>query len=295
MPRNRRIKPSRLLELWRKYTAFQSSQLAHSTIHRDYRKVERLLAKMPDHLSTSIEVRDWLLSRYAAETTRRYLVQFNACCNWSMESDLLLTNPFTGLSKQIRRKVGHTVWTGFTAYEREAIIETFDKDHPFYAPWVKFLFWTGCRPEEAAGLKWVNVTPDCSRIRFSEAIPIDTRQSQSTKTWKAREFPANQRLRSLLLSLRNPDRAALVFTGEKGGIFDYHNFQTRYWKPTVTKLVEQEVVSVYLSQGHCRHTFITLALEHLPVKDIAYLVGNSPDIIWQHYASRSRNILVPEF
>ncbi len=41
--------------------------------------------------------------------------------------------------------------------------------------------------------------------------------------------------------------------------------------------------------------FITLALDHLSVKDIAYLVGNSPDIIYKHYASRSRNLEIPEF
>jgi hypothetical protein len=53
--------------------------------------------------------------------------------------------------------------------------------------------------------------------------------------------------------------------------------------------------SLCLPQSHCRHTFITLALEHFSVNDVAYLVGNSPEIIYRHYASRSRISEMPEF
>lgn len=297
MARRRNIKPSDLRTLWRRYTDFQRPQLAPSTIKRDYRKVERVLEKMPDYLDTAVEIRDWLLKRYAAETTRRYLVQFNACCTWAMNSALIASNPFTGLSKQFRRKVNDTAWVGFTGPERDIIIQAFAELHPFYLTWVKFLFWTGCRPEEAAGLMWLHIPPDCSQIRFSEAAPVDTKEVQATKTWTARVFPANNRLQSLLQSLRpaKPTPETRVFTGMEGGAFEYHNFQTRQWKPTIEALVSEGKVSLYLPQSHCRHTFITLALAHLPVKDVAYLVGNSPEVIYRHYASRSREIEVPEF
>ncbi|PSB16162.1 hypothetical protein C7B61_01800 [filamentous cyanobacterium CCP1] len=59
--KQRRIKLSRLRDLWNQYTEFQRSQLAPSTIARDYRKVARLLVKMPDYLHTAIEIRDRLL------------------------------------------------------------------------------------------------------------------------------------------------------------------------------------------------------------------------------------------
>lgn len=89
--------------------------------------------------------------------------------------------------------------------------------------------------------------------------------------------------------------SSLVFIGKEGGSFEYHNFQTRYWRPVVQALVDEGQLSLYLPQSHSRHTFITLALDHLPVKDVAYLVGNSPEVIYKHYASRSRNIQIPEF
>lgn len=295
MPRNRRIQPSRLRCLWQRYTDFKRGQLAHSTIERDYNKIGQLLKKMPDYLETSIDMRDWLLARYAAESTRRYLMQFNACCRWAYDSDLLAVNPFDGLTRHFRRKVNDTGYTGFTATERDLIIQTFVTAHPFYASWVKFLFWTGCRPEEAAALRWHHISSDRRQIQFREAAPVDTKKAQRTKTGKSREFPVNDRLRSLLLSLPAGDRETLLFMGEKGASFEYHNFQTRYWKPTVEALVEAGQVSLYRPQYHCRHTFITLALDHLPVKDIAYLVGNSPNIIYKHYASRSRHLEIPEF
>ena len=251
---------------------------------------------MPDYLSTAIEIRDWLMQRYAAETTRRYLQQFNACCTWAADSDLLSASPFRGLTRQFRKKVNTTDYTGFSVAERDLIIQTFETQHPFYAPWVKFLFWTGCRPEEAAALKWEHIF-NLAQIRFCEAAPVDTKAAQATKTGTIRVFPVNNRLRQLLQSLQPQPYVAsqLVFTGVKGDRFEYHNFQTRWWRPTIAALVESRQISVCLPQSHCRHTFITMALEHLPVKDVAYLVGNSPNIIYKHYASRSRNLSVPEF
>jgi integrase len=283
--------------LWQKFTDFQAPQLTHSTIHRDYRKVARVLEKMPDHLSTSVEIRDWLMQRYAVETTRRYIQQFNACCKWAIASDLMASNPFEGVGSFLRRKTSDKNWLAFTAGERDAIIQRFDEQLPFYAPWVKFLFWTGCRPEEAASLQWKHLPPDCSQILIREAVPVDTKKRQPTKNKTSRVFPCNDRLRQFLQTLRpiTQDPEQLLFCGLNGGAFEYHNFQTRQWKPTVEKLVEEGRVALYLSQYHCRHTFITLALDHLEVHDIAYLVGNSPTVIYKHYASRSRNITVPEF
>jgi integrase len=34
------------------------------------------------------------------------------------------------------------------------IIEAFERDFPFYAPLVKFCFFTGCRPSEAIAVEW---------------------------------------------------------------------------------------------------------------------------------------------
>ena len=82
----------------------------------------------------------------------------------------------------------------------------------------------------------------------------------------------------------------------KDTFIDSHNFLNRVWKPVIEALVRDGKVQRYLPQYNIRHTFITLALEHgLDAKDVARLVGNTPKMIYRHYAGNKRELFVPEF
>ncbi|MGG6296289.1 site-specific integrase [Leptolyngbya sp. AN02str] len=287
--------------LWTSYSEFRRGQISPSTYKRDYLKMQRRLQKLSiqaPYLETAIEIRDWFIQHYAAETARRSLMQINACCNWAYESDMIQTNVFKGVHRHIRKaRQSEKAWAAFTVEERDRIIQAFDVECPFYAPWVKFLFWTGCRPEEAAALRWEHVANDCTELLIIEAEPVDTREVQGTKNGRTTRFPCNARLQRLLREVRpaNYNRGDRVFTGVKGGPFDYHNFQTRFWRPLIKRLVSDGKVAFYLSQYHTRHTWITLALEHLAVADVSYLARVSTNVLYAHYAGRSRRIVVPEF
>lgn len=292
----------RWLQLWRLYGEFRQGQIEASTYRRDYRKFERRLLKLKKdapHLNDAIAIRDHMLQHYSAETTRRTLQQLNACGKWAVESGHINSNPWAGLQKQIRRPPpGPDSWEAFTAAERDAIIAAFESQKPYYAPWVKFLFYTGCRPEEAAALRWEHIAPDCSEIQFREARPVDVGITKTTKSHKITRFPCNGRLQRLLQSLAPavPNRGSLVLPAPKGGHFDYQNFQTRTWKPLVKGLVESGAVAVLLSQYHTRHTWITLALSAgMSVNDVSYLARVSVDVIYRHYVGRNRAIAIPEF
>ncbi|WP_258003945.1 site-specific integrase [Fischerella thermalis] len=85
---------------------------------------------------------------------------------------------------------------------------------------------------------------------------------------------------------------AKVFPSPEGGWIDIHNLTNRGWKSILTKLDGIEYRKLYQT----RHTFITLALDNkMDVKDVAKLVGNSPEVIHRHYAGQSRKIVVPDF
>jgi len=256
------------------------------------------MKKAAPYLETSVEIRDWLLKNYSAEVARRTLMQLNACGRWAMESELSTRNPFEGLQKHIRpRRPSDKAWAAFSLQERDRIIQEFELSHPFYAPWVKMLFWTGARPEELAALRWEHISLDCTELLFCEAFPVDVAQVQSTKNGRSTRFPCNTRLQRLLRKKR-PEfyhRDDLVFQARTGGRFNYQNFQTRYWKPLLRELVESGHVAFYLSQYHARHTWITAALEHLSVADVSYLARVSPSVIYKHYAGRTRRIVIPEF
>ncbi|NEO34645.1 MAG: tyrosine-type recombinase/integrase, partial [Symploca sp. SIO3C6] len=235
-------------------------------------------------------------------------VQFNACCKWATKSNLLDDNPFAGMANEIKKTVRDTSREAFSLDEMKSIIEAFATDryspkyapvpHSYYTAYVRFLLATGCRPEEAVALKWQHIAPDCTRIYFNEAVPSDTKIRGNTKTQKARHFPCNQSLQNLLKEIKPEEHTPeqLVLPAPRGKVIDYHNFLNRIWSPVVEALASEGEVERYLPQYNIRHTFITLALEHgMDAKDVARLVGNSPEIIYRHYAGNKRELFVPEF
>jgi integrase len=87
------------------------------------------------------------------------------------------------------------------------------------------------------------------------------------------------------------DGEAFVFPGYSGGRLNTPSFRKNVWKPILKGLGIK-----YRKTYQTRHTFITLALEHgLDAKDVARLVGNSPEVIYRHYAGNKRELFVPEF
>ena len=75
----------------------------------------------------------------------------------------------------------------------------------------------------------------------------------------------------------------------------YKNRHGRMIEGIVTQLVREGNVSEYRKPYQTRHTFITLCLEaDIDAKDVAKWVGNSPEIIYRHYAGNKRDLQVPE-
>ena len=263
---------------------------------------------MPKNINDGVSTRDWLLDKYSSEVARRTLVQLNACFKWAVRSDLIEENFFEGMARDIKKTVRDSSREPFSSGERDAIIAALENNtysskyspfsHSYYAPYVNFLFMTGCRPEEAVALQWKHITIDCTKINFIEAIPCDTGIRGATKNKKTRIFPCNPKLQSFLQRIK-PEKLLpdlLVFPSPRGQILDRHNFSNRIWKPVIEALVKEQKLEKYLPQYNTRHTFITLALEHgLDAKDVARLVGNSPEIIYRHYAGTKRELFVPEF
>jgi integrase len=110
----------------------------------------------------------------------------------------------------------------FIVEERDRIIAAFANDarpgmnYRHYAPFVKFLFWSGCRPCEAIGLRWGSVSANCDCIHFHESI-VEVAGKQvrrkETKTGVDRWFSCSARLQAMLKAIRSkaPAPDALVF------------------------------------------------------------------------------------
>ncbi len=304
-----------LAQLWDKYTEFRSKQVSETTLKLNYARVTSHIQKLPiKSLSDAILIRDYLLSKNSAYTAKRIITQFNACCNWAVKSKLIDSNPFHEMAAEINLSKAESESIDidpFTREERDTIIQAFKehKKYSHYTSFVQFLFLTGCRTSEAVGLKWKHINSECSKITFCEAVVNVSSQKirKSLKTQDKRIFPCNKQLQSFLISIKpeNVEPDGLVFTSIKGQEINAHTFNAMCWHKSenkgksyigiVKQLADEKKIDHYRPQYQTRHTFITLCLDAgIEVKDVARWVGNSPEIIYKHYAGNRRDLQVPE-
>ncbi|MBE8968948.1 tyrosine-type recombinase/integrase [Nostocales cyanobacterium LEGE 12452] len=301
-----------LKQLWAKYCEFKEHQVSATSYIQDFLgRYARAIDNLPSkEISDAIAIRDHLLQTYPPYTCKRLLTQFNACCKWAVKSKLINSNPFEGLAGDVKVKRWDTDKIDpFTPAEREVIIHAFETHALYsgYTDFVRFMFLTGCRIGEAIALQWGHINHQCTEIYFCESHNRYGRKD--TKTGVSRKFPCNACLQNLLLSIRpgNYHKEMLVFSsptakkeirvnGFTGVIWRGGMNHGHYYPGIITQLVETGQVSRYRPPYNCRHTFITECLERgIPVQQVARWVGNSPEVIFKHYAGVLTNISVPEF
>jgi integrase len=303
-----------LLQVWDKYIEFKKASVSPSYLANQLQATRNHLNKLPVYgESDAVAVRDWAVANLTADSAKRFITQLCACCNWAVKSKLIDANPFVAMASEIKLPRSEKVdaedseINPFTAEERDRIIEAFRTDkfchnctsknskHSNYTAYVRFLFFTGCRPSEAIGLRWKHVDLERSTILFEEAA-VQSKQGvarkKGLKTQAFRRFKINGQLREILLSVKskkiNPDD--LVFPAPEGGFIIQGNFRGRVWKKVLQGLGIE-----YRVPYQTRHTFITLCLDKgIDVKDVARWVGNSPEVIYKHYAGNRRDLQVPE-
>lgn len=291
-----------LAELWGKYFEWKRPQCAPSTIKNQYHAYSSYLERLPIHdLDRANEIRDHVLQTIPINSAKRFIVALNACCQWAVKSGLITENPFYGMASKIKllksEKADDDI-NPFSIAERDQLVAAFrsNRYYSFYTPLVEFLFATGARPSEALALQWKHVTSDLKFISFEQAVTVSEKGlavKQGLKTQEKRKFPCNAKVQAILGNIKpeniKPD--ALLFPSPEEKYIDFHNFRNRAWK---TVLAGLDIT--YRKPYQTRHTFITLALENgLDAKDVARLVGNSPEVIYRHYAGNKRELFVPEF
>jgi integrase len=286
-------------ELWKVYVEFRSKTVKESTLYKQYSSITNYLATLPHKsLEDHIKIRNQIWKDKTPNGAKRLLTQLSAMCNWAVNSQLISENPFDGMAQDIKLSKSDNSdemkVDPFTAQERDRIIAAFASSNYYshYTPFIQFLFFTGCRPSEAVALKWGKVGSKI--LRFDAALVSGMGKGSARKGLKTqghRDFPISDQLKAILETVRPSfsDPEALVFPSPKGTYIDFHNFRNRAWKRILEGLDIQ-----YRKPYQTRHTFITLCLEAgVDAKDIAKWVGNSPEMIYKHYAGNRKNLEVP--
>jgi integrase len=287
-----------LKELWNKFLADKLPHIKAKT-KDEYANFTHLLDKLEllgsDALSyDALKTKQNLLSITTNDQTRRMLQYLGACCIWGMKHRLITDNPFSGLATDMpkRKSVTDPDPNAFTEAEREAVIEAFKNDkrvgmnYRHYVAIVEFWFLTGCRPSEAIGLTWGNVSDDCSAVIFNGSIQtirgVQVR-SELSKNNKVRSFAVSLRVQELLKSRRPLDAAllSLVFPSPKGKAINYPNFLTKVWGKIV------DPIKPNTTPYNCRDTFITHQLiKGVPSAVIAKWCDTSTGMIDKNYADK---------
>lgn len=299
-----------LPELWDKFVEYKRPQCSPNSMNTIYGQFTRYLQKLPTHdISRASEIRDFAVKTFPLDSCKRFIVRLSACCDWGMKSGLISNNPFKDMAsdiKLLKSQNSENEINPFTAQERDSILEALQSNqfcpkqsnckHSYYFTFVKFLFSTGCRPSEAIALQWRHISNDFHVIIFEQAVietPGGNLLREGLKTQEKRKFPCNASLQYFIQSIKpkNAKPDDLIFPGIKQGYLDFDSFRKNVWKRILTNLGLE-----YKKLYQTRHTFITLALENgLDAKDVARLVGNSPEVIYRYYAGNKRELFVPEF
>lgn len=237
-------KPESQISLRQLWDNFLADKLPHlkAKIQDEYVNFTRLLDKIDKEVSyNALQTKKALLNITTIDQTRRMLQYLSACCNWGIKHKLINENPFYGLYSELpkRKSISNPNPDSFTEEEREAVIAAFKNDkrsgmtYSHYAPIVEFWFLTGCRPSEAIGLPWSNVSDDCYSIIFNCSIQtikgIQVR-SEGSKNNKSRAVAVSSRVKELLESIRPENVApdALVFPSPRGRAINYPNFIVKF-------------------------------------------------------------------
>lgn len=285
--------------LWERYVDFKRFQVSQTTIARDYARYRSHIAKLPTRdLVEAISIRNYVVANNSADTAKRILTNLSACCDWAMKSRLIASNPFSGMAADIKVSKADADEdmdiNPFSREERDRIIAHFatDRYYSYYTPLVNFLFFTGCRPSEAIGLQWKHIN---DYVHFEQAVTFGEEGlslKKGLKTQEKRRCRINQQLSEILDAIR-PEQSEgedYLFPSPEGKFIDFNNFRNRAWKSILSRAGVP-----YRKLYQTRHTFITLCLEAgIDAKDVARLVGNSPEVIYRHYAGNKRDLQVPE-
>jgi len=209
-------------------------------------------------------------------------------------------NPYSEIFRYLDRRKKKCI-EAFSLDEVNVIINAF-ASHPifsYYQHFIEFRFLTGCRPSEAVALTWNDIITSYNRtsISFNKRYNAGELHHGTKNGMQQRIFPCNQQLQDLLARIpRIENDLNLIFVGKRLKSYINHDrFSVEVWKPMVSQLHVDGLISKYLSFYDQRHTFGThITRSGIDLKTTSSIMGNSPSVLMKHYLATNEDVVLPE-
>lgn len=258
------------------YQKFLQHTLYQDHTLNNHQTTQRLCEVWFNKPLDKLSIRDWeaFTGQYTGSnaTIKQHLNRIKQVWKWAVDKGFIASNFWATI--KVKSSKAKRI-DPFTLEETNAILKETRLSFPHYYSFILFLFCTGVRTAEARALKWDCVSEDCSRVLIKRSAYYSKIKEQ-TKTKKDRTITLNTELQKLLNSYsRNSE---FVFTSKRGDMVS--KVFTRNWKQILLNAGVR-----YRSPYNTRHTFISHALQKgLSPLQVAAIAGNSPEIIYKHYA-----------
>jgi integrase len=228
-------------ELFDRFTKFQAKdrKLAQSSIDTRYKPLKRMLEKHLDIPANEVGKRqveklaDLCDETLTAGTAKARFWLLASCWDWAKgQYHVSDENLFRGFNRRFQSTEPKQRPKPFTIAEIQKILDGFRSSNYYssYHDFVFFLLGVGCRPGEAAGLRWQCVADDCTTVHFCRSITRGL--ESSTKNKKERTIDVSPAIVAMLNARRKatkPKPNDLIFTTLTGLSIDDRNFRRRAW------------------------------------------------------------------
>jgi integrase len=286
-----------LQELWRKYCEYKRPNWKAKSIKFNEGALGHWMNKIPYDWHDALSVRAYLITNTTNYMAVAVLRGISLAINWGIRVGVIpdQKNPYARMGTDLKAKrpgAGRKGANALSESEQAELIKLF-AESPRYSEFhnfAQFLFLTGCRPSEAVGITWGQVSPNYDRLTFDRSIvQIDSKfvHNQYSKTNRTREFPIANQLAKLLQSLGRKADSKLIFMVNDQPI-DYHAKFYLAWKKLSLQALNRPSTPY-----NARDTFITRQIEHgIPIGLVAQWVDNSTVMIEQNYLDVAKTFKV---
>ncbi len=286
-----------LNQIWERYKESKKDRAALSTQANSWKLADKMVQVVNCSQNNANNLVDTLLKSYSPGTLKRPLDDIVAATNaWAKRNDI--KNPWRDIKSFLPKspKSSNRSKEAWSRGEINEILKVFKEEHKHYYPYVTFLAYTGCRPEEVIALTWGDVDLNQGIITINKRFTHGN-LTNGTKTNDGREIRINNKLKELLYGQdRCGHSLSLVFPSVKGTYIDQGNFNTRVFKPVINKLKEVGKISKALPTYNLRNSFISLVLREtdIDIATTAKMTGTSEKMILQHYWGADDSVVIPE-